>query len=102
MHRSRDYLTTFILVSLYTGARKGAVFDLTWDRVFFDQGYIDFNKPDAVATNKKRGRPPIPSPLQTFLRLARKRTRQHVIERNGERLDDIDTSFQNACERAGL
>ena len=102
MPRSRDYLPLFILVSLYTGARKQAVLELTWDRVFLEQGYIQFDVDGRQRTKKRRARPPIPRPLKTFLRLAGKRNKKYVIEQGGDRLDNIKKSFKNACELAGL
>ncbi len=102
MRRSRDYLPLYILVSLYTGARKEAVLELTWDRVFLEQGYIQFDVDGQQRTKKRRARPPIPRPLKTFLRLARRRNKKYVIEHNGDRLDNMKKSFRNACELAGL
>jgi len=110
----RLYLPLFILIALYTGARKEAILSLRWPQVDLDRGRIDFNAPGARVTNKRRSRQPIPVRLMRFLRYARKRGSDtgYVIHDNGARIKDIGGgwngkpgqfgSFGNACKRAGL
>lgn len=103
----RLYLPLFILIGLYTGARKEAILSLQWQQnstggwVDLDRGLIDFRTP-GQETKKRRSRIPIHPRLELFLQSARKRTQQYVIERNGQRILDFSGSFNTACRRAGL
>ena len=42
----RSYLPLFILIGIYTGARKTAILKLRWTNVDFNTGIIDFTKND--------------------------------------------------------
>lgn len=101
---TRSYLPLFILVGLYTGARKEAILSLRWPQVDLERGYIDFNPPGRKQTKKRRSRIPIPERLLTFLRLARTRGSDlgYVIQRHGTRVHDVKRAFATACENAGL
>jgi integrase len=102
--RVRPYLPLFILISLYTGARKEAILSLRWSQVDLATGRIDFNTPGARRTNKRRARIPIPSKLLPHLRRARRRGTDigFVIHEDGVRLKDVKKGFASACRRAGL
>lgn len=79
--KGRLHLPLFILIGLYTGARREAILSLRWPQVDLDRGLIDFNPPGRTRTKKGRPIIPIPRRLMTFLRLARKRGTDtgHVI-----------------------
>lgn len=113
----RLYLPLFILIGLYTGARPGAILSLRWPQIDFEAGRIDFAPIGTRRTNKRKVRgQPIPRPLLTFLRLARKRGTDlgYVVHDNGARIKDVGGgwdgnpakpghgSFGSACKRAGL
>ncbi len=51
---SRFHVRLFIIIALNTGARHGAILDLTWDRVAPDFSWVDFNDPAKPVTNKRR------------------------------------------------
>lgn len=104
----RLYLPLFIMLGLYTGARKGAILTLRWPQVDLERGRIDFTK-GARRTTKGRAHIPIPSRLLTFLRLAWKRRMSDVgfvIHDKGRPIKDIGEgkhgSFGKAVKRAGL
>jgi integrase len=103
-NKARLHLPLFILIALYTGARKGAILSLRWPQVDLERGRIDFNAPGRAQTIKRRPVIPIPRRLMTFLRLARQRSGPmgYVVHRDGRRIRDIKKSFGAACERAGL
>ena len=44
----------FVTLALTTGARMGAILDLTWDRVDFEHNTIDFMPSGRNKTNKRR------------------------------------------------
>lgn len=111
----RLYLPLFIVLGLYTGARKEAILSLRWPQVDLAAGRINFA--NATRTNKGRAHIPIPRPLMTFLRLARRRAAGDlgfVVHDGGKRILDIggawngqadgfvQGSFGRACKRAGL
>lgn len=102
----RLYLPLFVVLALYTGARREAILSLRWHQVDLDQGRIDFR--GERTTNKRRGVRPIPDRLMTFLRLARRRGTElgYVVHDKGARIIDIGDSrsgsFGGACRRAGL
>lgn len=113
---TRLYLPLFIVLALYTGARKDAILSLRWTQVDLDRRRINFNPPGRKRTGKGRAHIPIPDRLLTFLRLARRRGTDlgYVVHNSGKRIKDIggawdgdperggDGSFGRACKRAGL
>lgn len=101
---SRLYLPLFIVLALYTGARKEALLSLRWPQIDLERGRIDLNPPGRRRTSKGRAVLPIPDRLLTFLRLARRRGSDlgYVIHNGGERIGDLKKSFARACRDAGL
>ncbi|WP_103729928.1 site-specific integrase [Novosphingobium sp. HII-3] len=105
----RLYLPLFIMIALYTGARKGAILSLRWHQVDLEARRIDFNAVGERRTAKRKVRgQPIPDRLYTALRLARRRGSDlgFVVHDKGRRIKDIGDSssgsFGSACSRAGL
>lgn len=101
---ARSYLPLFILLALYTGARKEALLSLRWTQVDLDRRRIDFNPPGRKRTSKGRAVIPIPRRLLVLLRLARRRGTDlgYVLHQDGERILDVKKSFARACRDAGL
>lgn len=102
--RCRLYLPLFVLLGLYTGARKQAILGLRWHQVDLERGRIDFNAPGRARTSKGRPIIPIPRRLVRFLRLARDRGNDlgYVVNRDGRPLGDVKRAFASAARRAGL
>ena len=103
----RQYLPLFIVLALYTGARKGALLELRWAQINFKTGRINLH--GEVETNKGRSVLPIPRRLMTFLRYAhanRYSDTGFVINDRGHRIKDIgdgrNGSFGSAVTKAGL
>jgi integrase len=101
---TRGYLPLFILIGLYTGARRGAVLSLRWPQVNFAIERINFNEPGRERTTKGRAHLPIPKRLLTFLKLARRRGSDlgYVVHRDGKRIASLKRAFNAACAEAGL
>jgi integrase len=113
----RLYLPLFILIGLYTGARKEAVLSLRWSQINLETRRINFAREDGRTTSKGRAHNQIPTRLMTFLRLAHKRRHSDlgfVIHDSGKPILDIggawngepdgfvQGSFGRACKRAGI
>lgn len=106
--RSRAYLPLTILIGLYTGQRREAIMALQWQKntaggwVDLESNRIDFNAVGRRQTKKRRPTIPIPPRILPFLKAARKRTRQYVMEYNGKRVGNPRKAFADACARAGV
>jgi integrase len=101
----RFHLPLFIVIGLYTGARKEAILSLRWSQIALGpRPRIDFNIPGARRTNKRRAHIPIPNKLLGHLRRARPRGVElgFVINDGGRRLKDVKRGFKSACRRARL
>lgn len=111
----RLYLPLFVLLGLYTGARKNAILTLRWPQVDLENRRINFRK--GGETTKKKAHIPIPNRLMPFLRSAWKRRMSDVgfvIHDAGKPIKDIggawngeddafiQGSFGRACKRAGI
>ncbi len=101
---ARGYLPLFILLALYTGARKEALLSLRWPQVDLDRRRIDFNPPGRKRTSKGRAVIPIPRKLMVLLRLAKRRGSDlgYVLHQDGDRILDVKRSFARACRDANL
>jgi integrase len=87
--RSRHVLL-FARLALYTAARTTAILDLTWDRVNFDTGLIDYRVPGRKLTKKRRTVSPMTPAIRRMLLHAKKHSRSaHVISWAGERIDRV-------------
>ena len=60
----------FVALGLETAARRGAIYDLTWDRVDLAQGTIDYRVPGRRVTKKRRVLVPISDRLAPVLEAA--------------------------------
>lgn len=100
----RLYLPLFIVLGLYTGARKGAILSLRWHQVDLSAGHINFLPVGEEQSNKRRARIPIPNKLLGHLKRARHRGSDlgYVVHRNGQKIDDVKHSFASACAKAGV
>lgn len=96
-----DHARLYVMLGLFTMARPSAILDLTWDRVDFMRGLIDFTPPGHVRTAKRRTVVPISAELLPHLQTGfAGRTTEYVIERGGKRVHCIKKAFQAASERS--
>jgi len=98
------HVRTFMAIAMYTGARKGSILALTWDRVHWETGMIDFQEPNVALTGKRRSVVPMTRALRTELEKAlRLENGDHVVHWGGKAIPTgLRWSFAKACERAGL
>ena len=102
------HVKLFILLALTTGARHRAILELTWDRVDWINGTVDYDTredPNPMHRNYKKGRAraPIGPVVRRELMLAYDgRQTDYVIEHGGRPLKSVRAGFANAVWRAGL
>lgn len=102
------HMRLFTIIALCATARKGAILELTWDRVDFDRGVVDFNTHEErgiLDSGYQKGRSVVP--MNNLLRAALSETKagarsKYVIEWNGQKVGDIKKGFSAALKRAGL
>lgn len=100
--RSRHVLI-FARLALYTGARTGAILDLTWDRVDFETGRLDYFKPGRKITKKRRVVSPMTPQLRRMLAYEERRARSRfVVSWAGEGIDRVAKALIAAAARVGL
>lgn len=93
----------FSILALTTGARMGALLDLTWDRVDFERGVILLANPERAANKKGRAWVPMNATARVALSEAQRgRLTPYVIEWGGQRVINIKTALRAAGRRCGL
>lgn len=98
----QPHVKLFIALGLLTGARKGAMLDLTWDRVDLERNIITLTVV-GEQNRKRRATVAINDQLRAEL-LKAKEVRQtpYVIEYAGRRVLNVKKGFAAAAVRAGL
>lgn len=102
------HIKLFIILALTTAGRTGAILELTWDRVNFQEGWVDLRRPekiDPLSKRTKKGRAKVL--MNSYARAALhqawpERICQHVIEWNGKPVARITKAFSRARVSAGL
>lgn len=97
------HVRLFTILALTTGARMGAILELTWDRVDLEVGTIDFNPAGRDKTNKRRTVVPINDRARAALEEAHKGAlTDHVIEYGGKPVASVKKAVAAAARRAGV
>lgn len=97
------HIRLFVILGLSTGARAGAILDLTWDRVNFDQRTIDYRPAGRVQTNKRRTVVPMNQRAFEALQQAHAaRLSDNVIEYGGKPVASVKKAVQRLSERTGI
>jgi integrase len=96
------HVRLFILLGLHTGARCGAILDLTWDRVDLDRGLVIF-PPVASNSRKRSSVVPMNATLHSALAEACEQAlTDWVIEFRGRPVGRVTKGFTRAVRRAGI
>ncbi len=97
------HMRLFFLMAIHTAARRGAILDLTWDRVDMERRRIHFKRPGRAETKKQRTTVPINDALIGVLQESFVvRTSDYVIEYHGGPIASVKTAFRDAVARAGI
>ncbi len=97
------HIKLFLTLGLATSARAGAILDLTWDRIDFQHGTIDFRPTGRHQTNKRRTVVPMNATARTALEEAyRARLTDHVIEYGGKPIGSVKKAVERLAERTGI
>lgn len=92
-----------ITLMLGTAARKGAILDLTWDRVDFKAGLITYADAGDDGLRKGRATVRMNSMVRRGLEKAKKAaTSPYVIEWGGKKVGSIKRGFAASVKAAGL
>lgn len=95
------HVKLFVTLALTTGARMGAILDLTWDRVDFDHSTIDFMPAGRDKTNKRRTVVAMAVKAREALLEARKAAlSDHVIEYGGQPVKSVKRAVKAAAKRS--
>lgn len=95
-----EHLRLFIKIAICTAARSGAILDLQWSQIDFEQDMIDFGQGYG---NKRRSVVPINQELQEDLLEARELAQSdYVIEYRGEPIKSVKKSFRVLCKECGI
>jgi integrase len=102
-HIETPHVRLFVTLALATGARMGAILDLTWDRVDFEHGTIDFMPAGRDKTNKRRTIVPMNAKArEALLEAYEGRLSDHVVEYGGEPVKSVKKAIRAAAKRAGV
>ena len=97
------HIRLFLVLGLATGARAGAILDLTWDRVDFAHGTVDYRPPGRVQTNKRRTVVPMNATARAALEEAhRGRLTGHVIEYSGKPVGSVKKAVERLARQTGI
>lgn len=103
---AKGHIKTFVALALFTGARRASILGLTWDRVDFNRGIVNFQEPERQLTKKRRAVVPMTDQLRAVLEQAsadRVKDCAYVVAWNGLPVPyGIRWSFAKLCKAAGL
>jgi integrase len=97
------HVRLFVELALGTGARMGALLDLTWDRVDLTHGTIDLNPAGRDPTNKRRTVVGITPRVRPLLEEAQAAAlTDYVIEYGGKPVASVKKAIKAASVRSGV
>lgn len=97
------HIRVFLVLALTTGARMGALMELTWDRVDFARGTIDLRPPGRHQTNKRRTIVPMNDRARAALEEAAGFAEtDNVIEYNGQPVKSVKKAVAALARRSGI
>lgn len=101
----QPHLKLYVMIALHTGARPGAILDLTWEQILWERDLINFNQPGRARTHKGRPLVKMTAELRAALEAAseaKNRRGVYVVAWGRKRVKSVKRAFAAACTRAGL
>lgn len=105
---SRKHVARWILIAAYTGTRKSAILNASFNREY-GRGYIDLEngvwerRGQGIRATKKRQPPiPLPAPLLAHMRRWKKNGQKFPVEFHGRPVDRMDQAFRRLVAECGL
>lgn len=103
-HPFSDHVKPLIILSLNTGARRGELFDLTWENIDLDRRILTVT--GATAKSRKTRHIPLNREAMSVLQAWRDLTERSegLVFQNdaGERFDRVNTSWRKLLKDAGI
>ena len=97
------HVRLFLILGLATGARSNAILDLTWDRVDFIHGTVDYRPPGRIQSNKRRTVVPMNATARAALEEAQKGAlTDHVIEFGGRPVASVKKAVERLSKATGI
>lgn len=106
--RGDPHIAVFTALLFCTGARHHAICELTWDRIDFVAGTINYNvdvERDPMSKAYTKGRAIVlisRTAREVLIKAYLGRQTEFVIEHGGRRVKDVRRGFANAVKRAGI
>lgn len=96
------HIYAFIAVAILTGQRKEAILGLTKDRIYWEEGFIDFNE-EGPLSERRKGRAVVPISNEMKLLLEELESDSvFVVNNNGRRVRDMRTAWKKVTQEANL
>lgn len=100
---SSPHIGLFITLGIATGARAGAIVELTWDRVDFDHKTVDFRPENWMPSNKGRTIVPLNQRAMDAMEQAYEaRLTDHVIEFGGKPVKSVKKALERLAKKTGI
>lgn len=97
------HLKLYIILAITTAGRMGAILQLTWDRIDFQNGTINLHDPGRKATNKGRAFVPMNASARAALSEAKPAAlTDYVVEWNAEPVASVKKGLATAAASVGL
>jgi integrase len=92
------HVKLYLILALSTGARNGALLDLTWDRVDFARGKIDLRNPEIAVPHKGRAIVDMTDTVRKALQEAKAGAMSpYVIEWGGKKVASVKRGLHRAA-----
>jgi integrase len=101
----QPHLKLYVMIALHTGARPGAILDLTWEQILWDRGLINFNPLGRARTHKGRPLVKMTPELRSALEAAHEAKNPgavYVVSWGRRKVKTVKRAFAAACVRAEL
>ena len=97
------HVRNFVILMLNTGQRPGAIENLRWEQVDFEERILHFEKDGKRQTNKRVRPLPMNDEIYTLLvELEESAETDFILEFNGQHAGCVKRAFARACKKAGL